>query len=343
MRTVIILFILILTTQVFSQKSKISIETNKNLEFLGYIIEQGDSMENDKNHPVSAIINKYPENKKSETLFKLFDLASDLDYSTLVHLMYFLPELPLDINYSISHELSSYLGFKSESEKKNLKEIVFELNNFYDESNFEIIWKELSPYRKDIKSFLRKNRPESEVFEHMETFYQYKYKYYRILPIMTLWPAGFGIRDVENNRAIFVMGPLNINYDFNDEDSFINLAIHEFGHSFVNHVVLKNKMKLQETKHLYTPIKEFMTKQGYSNWETCMIEHFVRAGEVIIRRLMGDHKQGEELLNEYAKNRNFVYLKDIVDHLSYYRLKKKYSYDLAVKLTIDNLPKVKNK
>ncbi|OIQ36864.1 MAG: hypothetical protein BM563_09885 [Bacteroidetes bacterium MedPE-SWsnd-G1] len=342
MRTTIILLILILTAQVFSQKSTISIETNKNLEFLGYIIEQGDPMGNDKNHPISAIINTYPENKNNETLFKLFDLASDLDYSTLTHLMYFLPELPLDKNFRISNELASNLGFKSKSEQKKLNEIVIELNNFFDESNFEIIWKELSPYRKDITSFLQINRPESMVFEYMETFYQYKYKYYRILPIMTLWPAGFGIRDVELNSAIFVMGPLNINYDFNDEDSFNNLTIHEFGHSFVNHVVLKNKKQLQETKHLFVPIKESMIKQGYSNWNTCMIEHFVRAGEVIIRRLMGDNKQGEELLNEYAKNRNFVYLKNIVDHLSYYHLKKKYSYDVAVKLTLDNLSKVKN-
>ena len=118
MRVILIIWVVSLSVQVFAQNSKVTIDTNKNLEFLGYIIEQGDPMGNDKNHPVSIIIDMYPENKNSEALFKLFDLASNIDYSTLTNLMYFLPEFPLDKEYSIPKELASNLGFKSEYDKK---------------------------------------------------------------------------------------------------------------------------------------------------------------------------------------------------------------------------------
>ncbi|WP_299523728.1 DUF4932 domain-containing protein [Winogradskyella sp.] len=337
MRITIILLIIILPTQVFSQNNKITINTNKNIEFLGYIIEQGDPMGNEKSHPISVIINKYPENKNSETLLKLFNLASDINYSTLTYLMYFLPELPLAKDYSVSLELASYLGFNSETEKKNLNQMVSELNNYYHESNFDTIWNELRPYRKNITSILHENRPESKVFDQMEMFYQYKYDHYSIQPIITLWPCGFGIRDLENKRAVFVMGPLNINYDFTDQEAYINLAIHEFGHSFVNHVVLKNENLLNKTKKLFAPIKEDMTRQGYSDWKTCIIEHFVRAGEVIIRDLMGDKKQSEALLKSYTEDKKYIFLPSIVQSLKAYRLDKNLSYEAAVTASLSDL------
>ena len=341
MRVILIIWVVSLSVQVFAQNSKVTIDTNKNLEFLGYIIEQGDPMGNDKNHPVSIIIDMYPENKNSEALFKLFDLASNIDYSTLTNLMYFLPELPFDNNYKVPQDLALRLGFKSKEEENKLNEIVNELNGFYYESNFETIWNALDPYRKNITSFLKDNKPDEKVFSFMEMFYQYQYDQYRIVPIITLWSAGFGIRNYENNNAVFVMGPLDLNYDFNDQDAFINLAIHEFGHSFVNEVVLKSKNLTEKNMALFEPIKEAMVKQGYSNWETCVIEHFVRAGEIIVRKLMGNENQSDILLNDYTNNRKFIYLNSIVDDLMRYRLDKNYSYDKAVKLTLDNMSKMK--
>ena len=343
MRIALIFTLVFIPIQIFSQDSKITVELNKNIEFLGYIIEQGDPAGNDKNHPISKIINKYPENKTNETLFKLFNLASTVDYSTLVHLMYFLPELPLTNNYRVSEEFASYLGFESHDERLRLDEIVLELNNFYKESHFENIWKNLKPYGKTLKSFLEESKPRAEAFNYLEEFYQYRYKHYSIQPILTLWPVGFGIRDLDHNKAVFIMGPLNSNYDFNDKQAFINLTLHEFGHSFVNHILLKNKKELNKTESLFKPIKDTMTRQGYSDWETCMTEHFVRAGEVIIRELMGDKNQSEALLKDYIENRNFIYLEFIIDKLKFYRLDKTYSYEDSVVVTLNSLVNARKK
>lgn len=337
MRISSILLIIILPIQVLSQDIKITIETNKNIEFLGYIIEQGDPMGNDKNHPISIIMNRYPENKDSETLFKLFNLAGTIDYSTLTHLMYFLPELPLDNTYSVPEELATYLGFSSMDAKKQLDQLVLEMNKYYKETNFEIIWNELSPHRDHLTSFLHENKPEVRVFDLMEKFYQYKYNHYSIQPIITLWPCGFGIRELENQKAVFVMGPLHYNYDFTDKEAYINLAIHEFGHSFVNHVVLKNEALLEKTKFLYTPIQEAMVRQGYSDWETCMIEHFVKAGEVIIRDLMGNKKQSENLLNYYTEDKKHIYLPSLVENLKKYRTDHNLTYEDAVNAALSDL------
>lgn len=342
MRTIIVFFVIFIPIQFFSQQSKVSVDFNKNIEFLGYIIEQGDPAGNDKNHPISIIIDKFPENKTSKTLYKLFDLAGDIDYSTLVHLMYFLPEFPLKDDYTVSEEFACFLGFDSENERNRLDIIVSELNNYYTESSFSEIWKGLKPYVKNVQSSLEENKPNYEVFNRMELFYQYKFNHYSIQPILTLWQAGFGIRDLENNKAVFILGPLNPNYDFNNEQAFINLTIHEFGHSFVNHVLLENKRQLSRTKHFFEPIQDAMTSQGYSDWETCIIEHFVRAGEVIIRELVDSKNQHELLLIDYSENRKFIYLEFIVEKLKFYRLIKNYSYKESTIATLNDLAQMKD-
>ena len=339
MRQKIILIFLLVTLSIFSQQENVHIKGNKNITYLGYIIEMGDPSSNDKTHPIYKIIYQFPSNKNNKTLFKLFELASDIDYSTLVNLMYYLPEFPLDDDFKMSDKLKTYLGFNSDKNKNTLQEILEELNTYYKESNFETIWQQLQPEIDKIQSDLKDYLPENKLINQMEEFYQQSYESYYVLPIITLWQAGFAIRDFEKNKSIFVLGPLQKNYGFKGETQFIDLTIHEFGHTFVNHIVLNHKDEIDKTKHLFTDISIDMKKQGYTNWETCVLEHFVRAGEVIIRENVGNQKQSEYLLNQYSKERNFKYLSFIVNKLKYYRIDKKLDYDKAVLNTLKDLSK----
>ena len=339
MKNLFTLFLIIVSINGIAQRKNLTVDFNKNIEFLGYIIEQGDPSNNDKEHPISKVIHKYPNDKNMASLSKLFELASDLDYSTLIHLMYYLPEFPIKNKNAVSDKLALYVGFTTKDEIEKLNILISELNNFYNTSNFEQVWKDLKSYRKEVKKVLKKEEPKPEVFNQMENFYQQHYQQYTIIPSVTLWQAGFGIRDIENQTAVYILGPLGGNYDFNNSKTFTNLAIHEFGHSFVNHVLLKNKKELLKTKRLFVPIKPAMKKQGYSNWETCMIEHFVRAGEVIVRDLTGNKTQSDFLLKTYAENKEFIYLRFIISKLAYYRMEKELDYDTAVLNTLIDLGK----
>ena len=73
---------------------------------------------------------------------------------------------------------------------------------------------------------------------------------------------------------------------FPEKEYFPNL-IHEFSHSFVNHLVDNNIKALEESgKKLYEPVQEKMRNQNYGHWTTMMYETLVRASVI---KYMKDH------------------------------------------------------
>lgn len=338
MKKIISLIILaFIITSTFGQNAKASINFNKNIEFLGYIIELVDPGENDINHPVRKIIHQFPEDLKQPTLNEILQIAGNIDYSTLIHLMYYLPQFPLAKDYTVSNNLAAHLNYTSKEDYIILNLLVQKTNAFYKVSNFKKVWKGLSNERKKVTQFIKNNKPSNELFHQMEIFYGKEFKEYNIIPSLTLWSAGFGVNDSKKNTANFILGPLKKNYDFNHKTDFLNLTIHEFGHSFVNSIVLENSTTIKKSEKLFTTIKESMKRQGYSNWSTCLIEHFVRAGEIIINEQLGNLDTSNNLLNTYSKERNFKYLPFIVNQLKEYRLKKGFNYKNSVKKTIEDL------
>lgn len=337
MKTRITLIILCCTSLALGQNKKTSVNFYKNVELLGYIIEIIDPAENDPSHPISKIIHQFPEDKQQKSLKELLQIASNIDYSTLIHLMYFLPEFPLDNNYQVHPLTAKKMGYNTDQEKKELNRLVALTNEFYLDSNFTKVWNQLTLKRQEIQDGIAENRPGRKLFKTMERFYGKKFFRYQFIPSLTLWSAGFGVKDSNKNRANFVFGPLQKNFEFGSKQEFRNLTIHEFGHSFVNPVVLNNSVKIQDTEKLYSPLKKSMTKQGYSNWTTCLIEHFVRASEIIINEELGDHDAAKTLLKNYAENRNFKYLSFIVQQLKTYRNQHRYAYEVAVSRTIGDL------
>jgi len=338
MRTIVTIIVLIVfNTFSFGQKEKVTVDFNKNIEFLGYIIDLVDPADNDVNHPIRKIIHQYPEDLKQPDLGEILQIAANIDYSTLIHLMYFLPEFPLDNNYEVPNSLKTLLGYTSKQDGKTLDLLVHKTNSFYKVSKFEQVWNHLSAERKKVTQFIRDNKPKEEVFHYMEAFYGKEFRKYHIIPSLTIWTAGFGVNDSEKNMANFVLGPLRKNYEFDHKQDFLNLTIHEFGHSFVNSVVAANSSTINESEKLFIPLKESMTRQGYSNWLTCLIEHFVRAGEVIVNEQLGNKKASEDLLKEYSEDRDFQYLSFIVEQLKKYRIQENYSYSDAVQKVIEDL------
>ena len=128
------------------------------------------------------------------------------------------------------------------------------------------------------------------------------------------------------------------NYVFKDK-GFQSLAIHEFGHSFANLIVLQHEVQIKRTEVLFKALERDMVLQGYSNWESCMIEHFVRAGEVIVMDQLGNQRKSKELLQDYRDNRKFIYIDFIIQKLKEYRFVKKFDYQQSVTATLTDLEK----
>lgn len=302
----------------------------KNIEFLGYIIELGDPSNNDPNHAISKLIHQYPEDSTKKALQEIFSMGADIDYGVFISLMHNLPEFPLDPNYQLPSQQAAELGFKSDAELNFIRKLVQKVNAFYIESKFEKIWTDLNPYRDSTLLQLREFSPYDSVIKEVEFFYGSSFAKYEIVPSLTIWSGpGWGGTNAEGNTARFTLGPTEKDYTFK-KVGFQSLAIHEFGHAFANQIVLQHNAELKETEALFLPIEPDMVPQGYSNWKTCIIEHFVRAGEVIVLEQMKNSARSEALLQEYRDNRKFIYLDFIVQKLKEYRVTKKLGYKKSV-------------
>lgn len=333
--SLILLIPVLLSPREEAQQRKVLIQFDKNIELVGYLIHLVDPDDNDPEHPITIELNKYPDDRHHPALANIFALAADLDYGTIIRLLYTLPDFPLSETYMIPDTMLTSLGFESASEHEEIRELITNVQQFSKESGFQKLWVNLKPFRDSTKVLIDENKPSHKLLKLMEEFYQQEFSNYYIIPSLTLWSGpGWGFRS-DSNTATFILGPLTKNYNYSDSDALQTLSIHEFGHSFVNATVLDySQQVVTETSHLYESIKENMERQGYGNWSTSMVEHFVRSGEVILAEQIGNTNLKEKLLTEFVEDREFIYLPFIVDKLTHYRYQKELSYDDAVMLTL---------
>lgn len=264
-----------------------------------------------------------------------------MDYTVLIKLMYSLPELPFSEEKFDLSSLTSIAG--EEHDVAEMAALVEKINEFSSQSNFEKVWDVLAVYRDETLEVLETRKPSPTFMQQIEAFYGDSFEHYELVPSLTIWSGpGWGITTPERDKASFILGPLAENYDFT-ADRFTSLAIHEFGHPFVNHIVMENMDPINQTEDLFSEIKSSMELQGYGNWLTCIIEHFVRAGEVLISEQMGELPLSNSLKEDYAGNRNFIYLSYIVEKLREYRIEKKFTYPQSVRKTLIDFQKTFSK
>jgi hypothetical protein len=177
----------------------------------------------------------------------------------------------------------------------------------------------------------------------MEKFYGQQFGSYTLVPSLTI-PAGmgFGVRHQrEGKKHIFnvfgAFGPqafgvgIQLDMGFGDQRRLRELSTHEFGHSFVNPVIDQLPAALiAQTEKLYAPIRDEMTRQGYNDWKSCLYEHFVRAGEIIIAENLNNREDAERLRQDYVGNRKFMYLPLLVEELQKHKRGEVPSYPEAV-------------
>ena len=124
----------------------------------------------------------------------------------------------------------------------------------------------------------------------------------------------------------------------------LELSTHEFGHSFVNSAVDRIPATLiTDTQSLYEPISQTMSNQAYTTWKSCLYEHFVRAGEIIIAQNLGNTADAQALKEHYIVNRRFIYLPALLIDLESYNARKSGSYTQAVAHAMKRLQKIATK
>jgi hypothetical protein len=92
---------------------------------------------------------------------------------------------------------------------------------------------------------------------------------------------------------------------FDDEN--LPTIIHEYNHSFINHLVYANESQLKTAgEKIRPPVAEKMKKLAYGNWQTILVESLVRAA--VVRYLFEHESQLQPPYKELTHQRNIGFL-----------------------------------
>ena len=348
---------------------KIAVKTNKYIELFGLMLQLDNGPDFLGNNDTVLIDNKkvtwrnwYALAVKNYLRYKQFDsctmmtayrrlLSRGLYNDFFVGFLLQVDEVPFaKINAGTDKETIMAFSKKGDVEeaKKNAAEFLDSFNSFYKETNFENYLNENKNYYELIKADVEKNLPNEYFLPTMENFYQKQFNAYCLVPSLNILTSmGFGKMNRNTQTIYNTFGPFsfqvfdskNLDLGFDFPERICGLSVHEFGHSFVNPAIDKvPKVLIDSTEYLFTPIKSAMSKLAYPAWKMCLYEHFVKAGEVIIARKLGDTKQAEKILQDNVKAK-FIYLPTIVEELEKYDKNKNVykSYDDFVPLVIEKL------
>ncbi|WCO01069.1 DUF4932 domain-containing protein [Psychroserpens ponticola] len=199
------------------------------------------------------------------------------------------------------------------------------LNIFYTDADCETFFnsnKEL--YKTASNRF--KNVYQNLDLEWYQNFYGAKPKgEFRIINGLGNGGASYGphIMYPNGNEVVYaIMGTWSVdslgmpNYEMKE---YFPTILHEFNHSFINHLVEKYRSQLQESGTIiFNKVKDEMNKQAYGNWKTMYDEALVRATVI---KYMKDHNYDrrsiEKELDEQL-NSSFLWTDALVKELERY-------------------------
>lgn len=292
------------------------------------------------NFKIAKEFKSYLNSKNLKTIKSYFDKKFYLQYTNLLLSIDNFP------NAKVNRE-NKFLGeFNSIQDAENF---INAFNNFSTEIKFNEFLEKYKPYYDKMILEVSQNIPKENFITEMEHFYDKKVNNYNLYPSLTLGfgqACGVGRESMIGNIfACFnkpekIDNPKDLELGFNNETSLRTICIHEFGHSFINPAIDKvDATTIEGKKSLFEPIKDKMANQGYTDWKICLYEHFVRANEVIITRLLNEKQKADVILKDNYENRSFVYLPQIIEKLEfwYYNEFLEKTYEEKVKEIVSEL------
>ncbi len=322
---------------------ELEIQWNRNIEFLGYALHIGDPPKVTSEHPIRQRLDQQAQEYGTEaSLYKLFELGAELPYPFFIELMLRIEELPMENTVDLPEVFLAKYELDNPEGRALVKNIIEQANSFYLASGFETFWKKSQPEYEKALDQLKKIAQGQNWIPGLESFYQQSFNGYTLIPSLTIWPgAGFGIhiKSGGNDTAYMVMGPLEHSYSFSDTNQLKSLLIHEFGHSLVEDTLLGiSRDLIDNTAHLYEPVANAMQNEGYQDWMTCVNEHLVRTGEILVPELIdGENDLAEEQLKYHVEDKQFIYLPFILERIRKYRLQENRSYEETIVRTMTEL------
>jgi len=270
--------------------------------------------------PYKQHVRKHFSEYKNHPAVKFFDQmsADGFNFDAPPAAMLYLSEPP---ELTAKLPFTDYLNGRAGGAKR-LNKFVELLRDFAQETEFMEFFKAHNATFQQMAANARKKMTDINYAQTLEDYYGMRQNSYNII-LAPLFVGGFGPR-VEGSDGRYdiynILGPMNMKDGwptFGSESSFRHIAWHEFSHSFVNPTTAKFGKEIDKYKALYEPISGRMSGQAYSNWQTCVNEHIVRAVTTRLTCREIGSEAGEQALYR-EKDRGFAYVQALCDSLAGY-------------------------
>lgn len=355
-------------------QKEIQIELNKNVETIGIILSLSDlgdyilgKYHGNDYSLVKLYRKEFEQFKKHPAVLKV-NKFGDLDLLQFGYYYYGLSfsELPeFKLVYPRFDEFYSSDKLTREQTEKEFQEFDKLVKDFYVDAQIETFISKNNLFYKKIISEIKETIP-NNIISTMENFFGEFDNEYTICPSPTIFTSfnfGPNIESKNGKLSYYILGP---SYDFkpnrkniqeisskdslgfNDKEYVRELAIHEFGHSFVRFLDKKeNKTLIEQLSYLNTnELKENLKKIGEgTEWTTGFEEHLVRASEIMVWRKLGEQNIADEKLNYEREEEGLLYINEFVNSLEKYERKRDEYITLESYFTelVSDLMNIKNK
>ncbi|MEO1096141.1 MAG: DUF4932 domain-containing protein [Bacteroidota bacterium] len=327
MRLACLILCTLITSSLSAQNSVIFAKpkVDKRVELMSIVFRLADSQEySSRRFPnyvenIESHFNKY---KKHELIAFIKDVlrSRGVGYDAVMQMAVCITETyPFEPLIPFSNEVP-----ESRWGKESATEFLKLLNEFYLDTDCE------SFFENNQDLYVMASRNFSKVFEELDVnwyrdFYGQKPKgEFRIVNGLGNGGGNYGPKIlVQGNEIVYaVMGTWSVDslgipvYRVND---YFPTLLHEFNHSFVNHVVQKHYDDLATSgTKIFEPLKSQMESLAYGTWLTMYAEAVVRAA---VLKYLKDHNYPESLIEKELNqqiNSGFYWTAELVEELEKY-------------------------
>lgn len=267
-----------------------------------------------KNDPIIAYAKELAD-KKNIGFSKVMFLAVNLEFA--------------NDRFSFIKESESSLTGKWD--KEDAVKFIDLLNNFYHVSKFEIFFKNHKKLYSEATAQFDQSVAEFDQQWYLD-YYGDQEVEYKVIIGLGNGGANYGpsVKPVGKKKLVYaIMGSWT--FDENGKalfpkDVYLPYLIHEFNHSFVDHLLedknIEKQLK-QSGEILLDREKKNMKSEGYEDWHSLINESIIRASVV---RYMIDHKNKEEEIQKEIQTqiaKGFTWTKSLVQLLGEYESSRK--------------------
>lgn len=202
-------------------------------------------------------------------------------------------------------------------DEKILNEFVEALRDFASVTDFFHFYDAHAKFYNALVNEVGSKFQGKKLVKTLENFFGWKLKSYNVVLAPCMHPmGGYGLRipddgNYHSYEIVRVDGIQNDFPSFGDVNSIYHLALHEFGHSYVNPATNKYLGQIKALRELYQIMEDTLKQNISDNWIDKFNEQLLNSFTVYVNRIEGDSIGAENAIRYHEKKQGLYLTRKI--------------------------------